>query len=210
MSEGPFSQVGRAEKKRGGEEKGRSRRPPHFRHRGEREDRLPLRETQHDHGGELTHRPQIKQLPACSGSQPDPQLGVCALVNEVGRRRRRPAVTQSTPAPGGGHLCCRYTASLRDNWPQRLMRRSVTAETRRRSGLIGPASPANGGDPSPCQPAVARSLLLPVCRFATVNNSNERRRIAAFKERRWNVLKGGVFFLSCEIKALRRGGDILG
>lgn len=90
------------------------------------------------------------------------------------------------------------------------MRRSVTAETRRRSRLIGPASPANGGDPSPRRPAVSRSLLLPVCRSAAVNNSNERRRIAAFKERRWNVLKGGFFFLSCEIKALRRGGDILG
>lgn len=30
------------------------------------------------------------------------------------------------------------------------MHGSVTAETPRRSGLIGPASPANGGDPSPC------------------------------------------------------------
>lgn len=40
------------------------------------------------------------------------------------------------------------------------MRRSVTAETPRRSGLIGPASPANGGDPSPrVIPAVSRSLF---------------------------------------------------
>lgn len=95
------------------------------------------------------------------------------------------------------------------------MHGSVAAETRRRSRLIGPASPANGGYPSPrVIPARSRhlslSFLLPVCRFGAVNNSNERRRIAAFKARRWNVLKGGFFLLSCEIKALRRGREILG
>lgn len=89
MRKGPFIQVGRTEATQRGKEAELTteQRPPHFcgltfgvelRDRGERDNRLPLRETQHDHGGELTHRPQIKQLPACSGSEPDPQLGVCA------------------------------------------------------------------------------------------------------------------------------------
>lgn len=48
------------------------------RRRADGHNGLLLGATQHQRGGELTHRPQIKQLPACSRGETDPQLGVHA------------------------------------------------------------------------------------------------------------------------------------
>lgn len=56
-----------------------------------RNNRLPLRAAQHDQRGELTHLPQIKQLPARRRSQTDPQLASAPLANQLDRQKKRAA-----------------------------------------------------------------------------------------------------------------------
>lgn len=85
------------------------------------------------------------------------------VFNELNRKKTKQQHFKETLASPGGHLCCRYTVSFLDNWPDCLMRRSIMVDVWRRSSLSALALPANGGYPSP--------RLVDVCFFPRLSRS---------------------------------------